>query len=677
MKKKIVLSVFQNNISFENAMVTDQLNAAMAGLEDMKNERKQLSEQNDLMRSDIEHLLKEREDIMEELEQTKQAMSGSSDEKEAIIRGLRQNLTNQQNTTDAFEARCGEAEEATALLREDILALSEREKNLEEERDTYRENYNTVQGQLDQIAQDKNMAKSENDKLFQELDDMRKEMSAALEDKDALASDHQQALDEIEKLHHHIAQLERAPPPTPVVAEVVHAVERGVPPFQRPDERMPVEERVASPPPAPPSFAHEEEDLIEDRDWRSEIKAIILNKSKHNARSFGFTIGGGINNPQDNPEDCHIYVMRVQQGGVADRVLHRDDALLSVNGNDLSKVTHEYAVSTLTSSGDRIELVIRRKFIPELIKIINLSPYLDRGLGFSIIGGKSDDVTQDPGIYIAKVLPGGAAEAEGILAANDRILTINGSYVVNVSRKYAESLLSGVDDQCVLRVAKPFTSLQFTDDDGDGAFSQYGKRGRSTEDLRRPMSPDLFGVPANFKDTRGMNRAGSTPLLHDERLYQNNAPAPLDPLKRSSSQGYIRTRDDMPQGRDLQRSRSQDWAPPHMMDPRNVAPSYAMRRINVTRPNLQTSLGLEVYTATSGQLGIFVNKLDKQGLSFRAGLRCADQILEVNGSNLRNATHDEAVGILSQNVNLNLICQQSPKQFGEMHQSMRTGFFVR
>ena len=654
-------------------MVTDQLNAAMAGLEDMKKERKQTMDRNELMRSDIEHLLKEREDIMEDLEQTKQAITGTTDEKEAVIRGLRQNLTNQQNVTDAFEARCAESEKAIGLLRDDLVAMSEKERKLEEERDTYRENYNTVQGKLDQAVQEKNKAISDYDNFCHEIEELRRETNAAKEDKDALASDHQQALDEIEKLHNHIAQLERAP--SSVIADVVG---RGpTPTFMQ--ERMPIEERVASPPPAPPSFAHEDEDLIEDRDWRSEMKVIILNKSKHNARSFGFTIGGGIDNPhyKENPEDCHIYVLRVQEGGVADRVLHRDDALLSVNGNDLSKVTHEYAVSTLTSSGDCIELVIRRKFIPELIKIINLSPYLDRGLGFSIIGGKSDDVTQDPGIYIAKVLPGGAAEAEGVLTANDRILTINGSYVVNVSRKYAESLLGGVEEQCVLRVAKPITALQYTDDDGDGAFSQYGRRGRSTEDLRRPMSPDVFGPPANFKDTRGMNRAGSTPILVDERLYQSQTPAPIDPLKRSSSQGYLRNRDDVPPGRDLQRSRSQDWAPPNMVDPRNCAPSYAMRRINITRPNLQTSLGLEVYTATSGQSGIFVNKLDKQGLSFRAGLRCADQILEVNGNNLRNATHDEAVGILSQNVNLNLICQQSPKQFGEMHQTMRTGFFVR
>ena len=674
--------LFQNNIAFENAMVTDQLNATVAEADELKNERKQLIEQNDLMRSDIEHLLKEREEIMDELEETKKAMSGTSGEKEEAIAALRQSLNNQQSISDTFEAKFNETERKLILLGQEFKTVAEREEALVEDRDTIQQNLDTVQGKLDQLTQERNTAMSDYDQIYKECEELKKDTVAAVDDKEMIAADHQQALDEIEKLHNHIAQLERAPQqqqqqqqqaPPQVAVEVM-----------RPVAAAP--ERVASPPPAPASFVPEDEDFIEDRDWRSEIKVILLNKAQHKARSFGFTIGGGIDNPhyKDNPDDSHIYVLRVQTNGVADGVLHRDDAILSVNGNDLSKVKHEYAVSTLTSSGDCIELVIRRKFVPELIKIINLSPFLDRGLGFSIIGGKSEDVTQDPGIYIAKVLPGGAAEAEGILDKQDRILTINGSYVVNVSRKYAEGLLSNLDDQCVLRVVKPLSTLPYDIDDIDnvdgampGPAMDY-KRGRSTEDLRRPMSPDqdLFGPPANFKDTRGMNRAGSTPQLHDDRLYQNHMPPPIDPLKRSSSQGHL-LKNRPEAGHDLQRSRSQDWAPPHMMDPRNFAPSYAMRRINIRRPNAQTSLGLEVYTATSGQSGIFVNKLDKLGLSFKSGLRCADQILEVNGRNLRNATHDEAVGILSSSVNLNLICQQNPKQFGEMHQSMRSGFFVR
>lgn len=657
-------------------MITDQLNAALVESEEVKNERKQLLEQNDLMRSDIEHLLKEREEIMDEVEETKKAMNGSGSEKDSTIAALRQSLTNQQQVSDTFETKFNETERKLILLGQEFKAMSEKEDALAEERDALKQAVEALQAKLDQVTEERDLAMGDYDKMFKECEELKKETGTAVEERNTLAGDHQQALDEIEKLHNHIAQLERAPAPAAVVPEVARPVAAAVP------------ERVASPPPAPQAFLPEDEDFIEDRDWRSEIKVIILNKAQHKARSFGFTIGGGIDNPhyKDNPNDSHIYVLRVQKSGVADGVLHRDDAILSVNGNDLSKVKHEYAVSTLTSSGDCIELVIRRKFVPELIKIINLSPFLDRGLGFSIIGGKSEDVTQDPGIYIAKVLAGGAAEAEGVMEKGDRILTINGSYVVNVSRKYAEGLLSNLDDQCVLRVAKPISTLPYDrdDDQPDGTFvppvgpGRDYKRGKSTEDLRRPMSPDqdLFGPPATFKDTRGMNRAGSTPQLHDDRMYQNHMPPPIDPLKRSSSQGHL-LRNRPEQGYDLQRSRSQDWAPPHMMDPRNFAPSFAMRRVNIRRPNTTTSLGLEVYTATNGQNGIFVNKLDKQGLSFKSGLRCADQILEVNGRNLRNATHDEAVGILSANTNLNLICQQNPKQFGEMHQSMRSGFFVR
>ena len=46
--------------------------------------------------------------------------------------------------------------------------------------------------------------------------------------------------------------------------------------------------------------------------------------------------------------------------------------------------------------------------------------YLVLGLGFSIVGGKSSDVTDDPGIYVSRVLQGGAAEEEGTLTMGDR-----------------------------------------------------------------------------------------------------------------------------------------------------------------------------------------------------------------------------------------------------------------
>ena len=47
------------------------------------------------------------------------------------------------------------------------------------------------------------------------------------------------------------------------------------------------------------------------------------------------------------------------------------------------------------------------------------------GLGFSIAGGIGNQhVEGDNGIYVTKVIPGGVAEVEGSLLANDKLLKV-------------------------------------------------------------------------------------------------------------------------------------------------------------------------------------------------------------------------------------------------------------
>ena len=51
------------------------------------------------------------------------------------------------------------------------------------------------------------------------------------------------------------------------------------------------------------------------------------------------------------------------------------------------------------------------------------------GLGFSIAGGKDNmHVEGDDGIFITKIIPGGAAETDGSLAVGDRVIKVRRSY---------------------------------------------------------------------------------------------------------------------------------------------------------------------------------------------------------------------------------------------------------
>ena len=64
------------------------------------------------------------------------------------------------------------------------------------------------------------------------------------------------------------------------------------------------------------------------------------------------------------------------------------------------------------------------------------------GLGFSIAGGRTTEhVPGDDGIFITKIIPGGAAAEEGSLAIGDRIVKLNDHSMVGITYVEAVDIL--------------------------------------------------------------------------------------------------------------------------------------------------------------------------------------------------------------------------------------------
>ena len=73
------------------------------------------------------------------------------------------------------------------------------------------------------------------------------------------------------------------------------------------------------------------------------------------------------------------------------------------------------------------------------------------GLGFSIAGGTDNPhIGSDTSIYITKVIPGGAAHADGRLQVNDAIVAVNETQVVNVTHGAAVEALKSAGDHVTL-----------------------------------------------------------------------------------------------------------------------------------------------------------------------------------------------------------------------------------
>lgn len=83
------------------------------------------------------------------------------------------------------------------------------------------------------------------------------------------------------------------------------------------------------------------------------------------------------------------------------------------------------------------------------------------GLGFSIAGGTDNPhIGDDSGIYITKLISGGAAAADGRLRVNDTILQVNDISVMDVPHATAVDALKKAGNQVrLVRLIKNFIIL--------------------------------------------------------------------------------------------------------------------------------------------------------------------------------------------------------------------------
>ncbi|XP_028831136.1 disks large homolog 1-like isoform X1 [Denticeps clupeoides] len=172
---------------------------------------------------------------------------------------------------------------------------------------------------------------------------------------------------------------------------------------------------------------------------------------------LGFSIAGGTDNPHVG-EDASIFITKVIPGGAAaqDGRLRVNDAILRVNAVDVRGVTHSRAVEVLKEAGTRVQLYVRRRRsgVETLVEIKLVKG--PKGLGFSIAGGVGNQhVPGDNGIYVTKIIEGGAAHRDGRLQIGDKLLTVNSVGLEEVTHERAVVVLKNTTDVVYLKVAKP------------------------------------------------------------------------------------------------------------------------------------------------------------------------------------------------------------------------------
>ncbi|XP_048526145.1 disks large 1 tumor suppressor protein isoform X5 [Dendroctonus ponderosae] len=346
----------------------------------------------------------------------------------------------------------------------------------------------------------------------------------------------------------------------------------------------------------------ENRQLNGDDEW--EYEEIILERG---GAGLGFSIAGGTDNPHVG-DDTAIYVTKLIGGGAAaaDGRLLVGDSILGVNEQPVVDVPHAVAVEALKRAGNNVKLSIRRRRQPRHMRLMEIELLKgNKGLGFSIAGGIGNQhIPGDNGIYVTKVMEGGAAQVDGRLMVGDKLIAVRDAEkgevnLENVTHEEAVATLKTTQDCVVLVVAKLDTG--FTAPASDTSYSPQ----LSTKASRC--------YPESLHSAHSSNLALHQPIG----------------------------------------------------TPRAVSTEDITREVRtVTLQKSSTGLGFNIVGGEDGE-GIFVSFILAGGPADLSGeLKRGDQIISVNGVNLRNATHEDAAQALkgtSQTVTI--VVQYRPEEY--------------
>lgn len=338
---------------------------------------------------------------------------------------------------------------------------------------------------------------------------------------------------------------------------------------------------------------------------------------------LGFSIAGGIDNPHI-ADDSSIYITKLISGGsaAADGRLQIEDIILKVNETSLIDVPHSIAVEALKRAGNRVQLLVKRRklMIPpsasapanmggELLRI-ELFKATSKGLGFSIAGGVGNQhIPGDNGIYVTKIMEKGAAHIDGRLEVGDRLVAVNECQLEGVTHEDAVAALKATSDHVVLTVRKLSTNRPVVPPSA-GASSVSNNRPNTRNSLQSLPSAAVAGSAAL------PYRSEDSLLPPVDRTATNNN-------NRHSMGEQSPLIGDTLDGRDIDR------------EPRRVTLSKGT-----------TGLGFNIVGGEDGE-GIFVSFILAGGAADLSNeMFRGDQLLAVNGLDLRTATHEQAAAAL-------------------------------
>ncbi|XP_016349056.1 disks large homolog 2-like isoform X5 [Sinocyclocheilus anshuiensis] len=434
------------------------------------------------------------------------------------------------------------------------------------------------------------------------------------------------------------------------------------------------------------SHAHISPLKVNGTEIEYEFEEITLERGNS---GLGFSIAGGTDNPHIG-DDPGIFITKIIPGGAAaeDGRLRVNDCILRVNDSDVSEVSHSKAVEALKAAGSIVRLYVRRRR-PMLETVTEIKLIKGpKGLGFSIAGGVGNQhIPGDNSIYVTKIIDGGAAQKDGRLHVGDRLLMVNNYTLEEVTHEEAVAILKNTSDVVYLKVGKP-SSVYLSDPYGppdithsfspamENHISSPGNNGTlEYKSSLPPISPGRYSpLPKHLLVEEDINRLDGFSFLRnpsldemeghrfDSQHFQLRPPEPV-----YSTVNKLSDRAPSPR---LYSPVEFDKSPMHSIP---HFPHYHVGLLpdsEITREPRKivlhkgsTGLGFNIVGGEDGE-GIFVSFILAGGPADLSGeLRRGDQILSVNGIDLRGATHEQAAAALKgAGQTVTIIAQYRPEE---------------
>uniref|UniRef100_A0A8D0CHD3 Discs large MAGUK scaffold protein 3 n=1 Tax=Scleropages formosus TaxID=113540 RepID=A0A8D0CHD3_SCLFO len=333
------------------------------------------------------------------------------------------------------------------------------------------------------------------------------------------------------------------------------------------------------------------------------------------------------------------------------------------------------------------------------------------GLGFSIAGGiDNPHIPDDPGIFITKIIPGGAAAMDGRLGVNDCVLRVNDVDVSEVLHSRAVEALKEAGPVVRLLVRRRHTppetvlevnllkgpkGLGFSIAGGIGNqhipgdnsiyITKIIEGGAAQKDGRLQTGDRLLAVNniilqdvrheeavAALKNTSDMvylkvAKPGPSHLndMYAPPDYSSTFPTTVENhvghhVGHHSAMAY------MGEPKPLYQPPAQVTPPRYSPIPRHMLADddFTREPRKVVLHKGSTGLGFNIVGGEDGE-GIFVSFILAGGPADLSGeLRRGDRILSVNGVNLRNATHEQAAAALKRaGQTVTIVAQYRPEEY--------------